>query len=90
MYGPTGWVTPVSSEEAHGDQWVARIRAKHERLGTDCPCGNTRHRTLTTETHPRTGTEYGVRCTACDWTRLGFEYRLQAERAGRDHEKENA
>lgn len=39
MSWPYG-VTPVSNEEAHGDQWFARIRAEHERLGTACPCGN--------------------------------------------------
>lgn len=30
----------VSQETAHGDAWAARIRAEHERLGADCPCGN--------------------------------------------------
>lgn len=31
---------PISNETAHGDAWLARIRAEHERLGADCPCGN--------------------------------------------------
>ncbi len=30
----------ISSESAHGDEWTARIRAEHDRLGAACPCGN--------------------------------------------------
>ena len=26
--------------DVHGDAWGARLRAEHERLGADCPCGN--------------------------------------------------
>jgi len=26
--------------DIHDDAWVARIRAEHERLGSDCPCHN--------------------------------------------------
>jgi hypothetical protein len=33
-------IKPVSYEEAHGDGWVARIKAQHEALGARCPCGN--------------------------------------------------
>ena len=36
----TPYDAPISSETAHGDVWVARIRAQHEALGADCPCGN--------------------------------------------------
>lgn len=36
MYGQA----PISNETAHGDAWAARIRAKHQALGSKCPCGN--------------------------------------------------
>lgn len=28
----------MTPEDVHGDQWKARIRAQHERLGDKCPC----------------------------------------------------
>jgi len=35
------WPYQRPESDVHGDAWFARIRAEHERLGTECPCGNT-------------------------------------------------
>ena len=36
------WQAPLDPASVLGDDWVARIRAEHERLGEQCPCGNGR------------------------------------------------
>lgn len=55
----------TEESDTHGDLWFTRIKAEHDRLGEDCPCGNNKPDIECPECGSRMGWSHTVNRYSC-------------------------